>query len=156
MAKGKRNSKEEALFDRLQPVVADQGCVLVDLRLTSEDKKRFLRLYIDKRGGVGIEDCEAVSMVCDPLLDAWGEDQHDYFEVQSPGLDRPLSSPVEFDLHTGEEVEISLYQKLQGLKKFTGLLLSADEAGIVVELAAGEKLALAYDQLAQVKRVIRI
>lgn len=156
MAKGKRNSKEEALFVRLQNVVADQDCVLVDLRFTSENKKRFLRLYIDKRGGVTIDDCEAVSMVCDPLLDAWGEDQHDYFEVQSPGLDRPLSSPLEFSLHTGEEMEVSLYQKLEGLKKFTGLLQSADQAGIVVELADGKILELKYDQLAQVKRVIRI
>lgn len=156
MAKGKRNSKEEALFVRLQNVVADQDCVLVDLRFTSENKKRFLRLYIDKRGGVTIDDCEAISMVCDPLLDAWGEDQHDYFEVQSPGLDRPLSSPLEFSLHTGEEMEVSLYQKLEGLKKFTGLLQSADQAGIVVELADGKILELKYDQLAQVKRVIRI
>lgn len=156
MAKGKRNSKEEALFVRLQNVVADQDCVLVDLRFTSENKKRFLRLYIDKRGGVTIDDCEAISMVCDPLLDAWGEDQHDYFEVQSPGLDRPLSSPLEFSLHTGEEMEVSLYQKLEGLKKFTGLLQSADQAGIVVELADGKILELKFDQLAQVKRVIRI
>ncbi|MDD7401545.1 MAG: ribosome maturation factor RimP [Eubacteriales bacterium] len=156
MAKGKRNTKEDALFARLQNVVAEQDCVLVDLRFTSENKKRFLRLYIDKRGGVSIDDCEAVSMVCDPLLDAWGEDQHDYFEVQSPGLDRPLSSPLEFSLHTGEEMVVSLYQKLEGLKKFTGLLQSADQAGIVVELADGKILELKYDQLAQVKRVIRI
>ena len=156
MAKGKRNAKEDALFARLQNVVAEQDCVLVDLRFTSENKKRFLRLYIDKRGGVSIDDCEAVSMVCDPLLDAWGENQHDYFEVQSPGLDRPLSSPLEFSLHTGEEMEVSLYQKLEGLKKFTGLLQSADQAGIVVELADGKILELKYDQLAQVKRVIRI
>lgn len=156
MAKGKRNAKEEDLFTRLQSVVVEQDCALVDLRFTNENKKRILRLYIDKRGGVTIDDCEAVSMVCDPLLDAWGENQHDYFEVQSPGLDRPLSSPLEFSLHTGEEIEVSLYQKLQGLKKFTGLLQSADQTGIVVELPDQQTLELGYDQLAQVKRVIRI
>ncbi len=154
MAKSNRNKHEEQLFLRLQEPVRGKGCELIDLRFKTENKKRFLRLYIDKMGGVTIDDCERVSRCCDALLDEWGEDKHDYFEVQSPGLDRALVSPIEFILHKGEDLDISLYRKKDGMKKFTAKLIEADEEGICVRPLEGEVIELSYDELAQVKRVI--
>lgn len=183
MASYKRSEHEEQLFQRLAGVVEAIGYALIDVELRTEEKKRFLRLIIDKRGGVNIDDCEKVSEVCDPLLEEWGEDKHDYFEVQSPGLDRPLLTLTDFLLHLGEKVEVSLYQKVDGEKKFSAILEAADEEKLSFKKLPAElsktqqkklkkKLAksedgssavleekiinVSYEDLAQVKRYVEI
>lgn len=151
---GKRNQKEEALLNILEPHVREAGAELIDLRRVSENGKHFLRLFIDKLGGVSIDDCERVSGQADPILDEMGEDWHDYLEVQSPGLDRPLETVREFRLHLEERVDVSLYQKKDGQKVFSGLLKDADENGITILLDNGLEETFTMEEMAQVKRSI--
>lgn len=149
----KRNRKEEKLYENLQEPVRQAGVELIDLRLQKENGKLFLRLFIDKVNGVAIDDCENVNNIVDPLLDEWGEAEHDYLEVQSPGLDRPLTELRQFLLHLNEELEVKLYQKREDQKAFCGKLLSADDDGFVLQ-CADQKERFTYAETASVKRKI--
>lgn len=149
----KRNRKEERLYENLQEPVRQGGAELIDLRIQKENGKLFLRLFIDKAKGVAIDDCEKVNNIVDPLLDEWNETEHDYLEVQSPGLDRPLTELRQFLLHLNEELEVKLYQKREDKKAFSGKLLSADEEGFVLQCADQEER-FTYAETASVKRKI--
>ena len=150
----KRNAYENSLMERLRDSVAALGATLIDLRLLGEHGKQILRLYIDKRGGVGIDDCEAVSRAVDPLLDAWGETRHDFLEVQSPGLEHPLENAEQAALHTGEQVDVHLYQKKDGAKDFSGTLLQVDSDGVSV--GSGEVEAyFSWQEMSMLKRHIK-
>lgn len=150
----KRSAIEEKLYQNLQEPVREGGAELIDLRLLKEGGKLFLRLFIDKSGGVGIDDCERVNDIVDPLLDEWGVRDHDYLEVQSPGLDRPLTEARQFQLHLREELEVKLYRKRNEKKIFTGILQSADEEGFVLRCAEEEQR-FTYAEAASVRRRIQ-
>lgn len=154
MLKNRRNQREENLFQKLLPIIDDLGYVLVDLSLRSENKNRILRLYVDKLGGINIDELEEVSKTCDPLLDSWGEDSHDFFEVQSPGLNRPLESVAEYELHIGDDVDVSLYQKYEGKKKFVATILGADNDFLELEDEDGNSFKIEHEKVAQVKQII--
>lgn len=150
----KRQPAEEELMQFLKPVVEKNGISLIDLRRVTEAGRRFLRLYLDKRGGVTIDDCEAISRLVDPILDARGESWHDYLEVQSPGLDRPLETQEELELHLGEDVDVHLYRKLDGRKIISGILKSADESEISLLDGEGHEEKLDFALIAQIRRSI--
>ncbi len=108
----------------LQPLVQDLGYEFVGLEFSSHPKNPVLVLYIDKAEGIAIEDCERTSREVAALLDV--EDPipgHYVLEVSSPGLDRPLFSPEQFDRFTGEVVQITLFAPLGGRRKFKGRIL---------------------------------
>lgn len=150
----KRNAYENSLMTRLREAAAALGVTLIDLRLLGEGGKQILRLFIDKRGGVGIDDCEAVSRAVDSLLDAWGETRHDFLEVQSPGLDHPLENAEQAELHIGEEVELNLYQKKDGAKQYCGMLLAADENAVRIRSGEAE-YSFSWQEMSILKRHIK-
>lgn len=154
MPETKMNDHEAELFTKLTPIVDRLGFCLVDLRFKTEQGRCYLRMYVDKKGGIRLSELEAVSEVCNPLLDTWGEDRHDFFEVQSPGLDRPLSTVRECLLHVGEVLDFSLYQKLDGEKKFPAVLKEVDQDGVSLQKQDDSELTLAWDQIAQIKQII--
>ncbi|MDO5015539.1 MAG: hypothetical protein Q4E09_00775 [Eubacteriales bacterium] len=154
MLKNRRNRKEEDLFSRLDSVVSDLGYILVDVYLRRDHGVTTLRLLCDKPGGISVDELETISNACDPLLDSWGEDSHDYFEVQSPGLTRPLESLRELRLHQGDTVDIGLFQKYDNKKKFRAVIIAADEEKLVVEDTEGERMSLPHEQVSLVKQII--
>ena len=98
-----------------------------------------LTLYIDKEGGVNIDDCERVSRAVDPLLDEADPIEQAYMlSVSSLGLDRPLKKDADFARNIGKRIEIKLFAPKNGKKEFTGELVSFDESNIVVKLESGE------------------
>lgn len=106
-----------------RPVVEEKGCTLWDVEYVKEAGEWFLRLYIDKAGGVSIEDCEAVSRPVSDLLDACDPIPGSYtFEVSSAGLERALRRPEHFDACMGQTVDVKLYRAVEGRKEFTGIL----------------------------------
>ena len=116
------------------PVVEQCGCTLWDVEYVKEAGEWFLRLYIDKEGGVGIEDCEAVSRPVSDLLDEADPIQGSYtFEVSSAGADRVLKTPEHFTRFQGAEVEVRLYRPREGRKEFVGLLRSWAEGDVTLE-----------------------
>ena len=101
-----------------KPIVESHGCSLWDVEYVREGSERFLRLYIDKEGGVDITDCEAISRAVDPVLDEKDPIPESYhFEVCSAGLERALKRPSDFERFMGSAITVKLYRPRNGLKE---------------------------------------
>lgn len=123
----------------LKQPVAELGFELCDVEFIKEYGDWVLTLYIDKEGGVNIDDCERVSRAVDPLLDEADPIEQAYMlSVSSLGLDRPLKKDADFTRNIGKRIEIKLFAPKNGKKEFTGELVSFDENNIVVKLESGE------------------
>ena len=113
-----------------RPVVEAQGCELWDVEYVREAGEWFLRVYIDKEGGVSIDDCEAVSRALDPLLDEADPIESSYnFEVSSAGVERALKRPSDFQRFLGAHIAVKLYSAVDGQKEYLGYLRGYDEIG---------------------------
>ena len=134
-----KKSELESRVGRLaEPEILKEGVELVDVEFVREGKVQCLRVLIDKRGGVTIDECEAVSRRIDPILEEAGlMADVDTFEVSSPGLDRPLKKPADFVRHMGEKVDVGLYKAVDGDKTITGTLTDYDDGGLTLETADG-------------------
>ena len=133
------------------PVVEGAGCALWDVEYVKEAGTWFLRVYIDKEGGVSIDDCEAVSRPLSDLLDEADPIEGSYtFEVSSAGADRPLKKPEHFARFQGEEVEVKLYRPREGRKEFVGRLRGYEDGCVTLELD-GEAAVFARQEIALVR-----
>lgn len=122
------------------PVVEAQGCTLWDVEYIREGGEWYLRLYIDKEGGVSINDCEAVSRPVSDLLDEADPIEGSYtFEVSSAGLERALKKPEHFDACMGMEVDVRLYRAVDGTKEYTGTLEGYEDGAVTVNGKTFEK-----------------
>ena len=127
--------KTEAL---LLPIVEEKGYELVDVEYVKEGSNWYLRAYVDKEGGITINDLEAVSRKLSDLLDEEDFISDAYIlEVSSPGLGRPLKKDKDFDRSIGEEIEIHLYRSIDGNKQYVGLLKSYNKETITIETEDG-------------------
>ena len=121
------------------PVVEEEGCSLWDVEYVREAGCWYLRVFIDKEGGVGIDDCERISRRLDPILDEVDPIPDSYvFEVGSAGAERELKRPGDFEQFMGSDVEVRLYQPLDGSKAFVGTLSGYDNGDVSIETANGE------------------
>ena len=112
------------LTNLLQPLVEDLGYEFVGLEQSSNPKNPVLTVYIDSEGGISLEDCERVSREVAALLDVEDPIPGQYnLEISSPGLDRPLFTPEQFERFAGENVKLSLYAPQDGRRKFKGRIL---------------------------------
>lgn len=149
-----RSHIAQRAYDLVLSTVNESGCDLVDVEYKKEGKAFFLRIFIDKRGGVTTDDCELVSKAVDPILDARLGVIPDYLEVSSPGLTRPLVTSADFTRHLGEEVEVNLYHSLNGIKQLTGMITDVSEESLTVS-ASGVDHLLPRESIAMVRRTIR-
>lgn len=121
-----------------EPLVQALGCSLWDVEYVKEGGEWYLRLYIDKEGGVDIDDCEAVSRAVDPVLDEKDPIPESYrFEVCSAGLERVLKRPSDFERYLGAAVLVRLYRPHDGQKEFAGVLRDYRDGNVTV--SAGER-----------------
>ncbi len=117
-----------------QPVVEEHGCTLWDVEYVREGSDYFLRLYIDKDGGVDISDCEAISRAVDPILDERDPIPESYhFEVCSAGLERALKRPGDFERFMGSPILVKLYRPRNGLKELPGILRGYADGRVTAE-----------------------
>ena len=115
------------------PVVESCGCSLWDVEYVREGSEYFLRLYLDKEGGVDINDCEAVSRAMDPILDEADPISTSYhFEVCSAGLERTLKRPSDFARFMGSPITVKLYRPRNGLKEIPCVLTGYDDGKLTV------------------------
>ena len=134
-----------------EPVAAEEGCSIWDVEYVREAGCCYLRIYLDKEGGVGVDDCERVSRRLDPLLDEADPIPDSYvFEVSSAGLERELKRPSDFERFMGSEVEVKFYRPVEGSKSRVGVL-SGYDAGNVTILCGGEEKRFAAADVAQVR-----
>ena len=145
----KVTEKVEALA---RPVIEDEGCELWSVEYVREAGSWYLRVFIDKDGGVGIDDCERISRRLDPILDEADPIPDSYvFEVGSAGAERELKRPSDYEKFMGSEVEVKLYQPYEGKKSLVGKLEAYENGDITIS-----SVQLKKSQIAQVKLHISI
>ncbi len=138
----------DAVAQLAAPVVERCGCTLWDVEYVKEAGEWYLRVYIDKEGGAGIDDCEAVSRPLSDLLDEADPIQTSYiFEVSTAGLDRALRRPEHFAACMGQTVDVRLYRPVDGRKEHTGVLTGYEDGDVCVDDRRYEKKDVAQVRL---------
>lgn len=151
----KREEYELKTEQLLMPIMEEYHFELVDVEYVKEVGNWYLRAYIDKEGGITVDDCEIVSRRMSDLLD-----EHDYipdayiFEVSSPGLGRQLKKDKDFTRSIGEEVEIKLYKAINKQKEFNGFLKDFNKDMLVIELEDGNTMEIERSNIAIVKLAV--
>ena len=124
----------EQVWQFAEPVVEAQGCTVWDVEYVREGADWFLRVYIDKEGGVDIADCEAISRALDPILDEKDPIPTSYtFEVCSAGIERALKRPGDFEKFLGSDVLVRLYRPKDGTKEFPGVLRGYEDGRVTID-----------------------
>lgn len=132
---GKREDYEAKTEKLIMPIVEANNVELFDVDYIKEGQDWYLRVYIDKEGGVTIDDCQAVSRAFNEILDKENYITDQYiFEVSSPGLTRPLKKEKDYAKSIGELIDIKLYKAVEGLKEYTGVLKEYDKDNITIEI----------------------
>ena len=140
----------------IEPTVEQMGYRLVDVEIGKEEDSKVLYVYVDREGGVSLDDCADISHAIDPILDELDPIEESYFLcVSSPGIDRPLKKPADFLHALGKEMELRLYQPFEGKKKWIGTLQAYDSQTDEVTLACEEAtLTFPRKQIALIKPYI--
>ena len=138
------------------PIVEEEGCSLWNVEYVREAGCWYLRIYIDKEGGVGIDDCERISRRLDPLLDEADPIPDSYvFEVGSAGAERELKRPGDFEQFMGHEAEVKTYKPVNGSKAFVGTLAGYADGAVTLRVGA-ENMTFEKNQIALVRLHVSI
>jgi len=139
----------------LEPIIAEKGLELVDLEFVKEGVNWYLRVYIDKDGGVNIDDCEAVSRALEVKLDEKDPIEQAYIlEVSSPGIDRPLKKDADFVKYQGEIIDVKLYKAQDGSKQYQGKLLGLENGVLSIEEENGTIVKFEQKDIASVRLAV--
>lgn len=138
----------DRVYELALPIAEQTGCTVWDVEYVKEAGEWFLRVYLDKEGGVTIDDCEAVSRPLSDALDEADPIQGSYtFEVSSAGLDRTLRKAEHFDACMGQVVDVKLYRAVDGRKEYTGRLTGWKDGSVCVDETTFEKKDVAQVRL---------
>ena len=148
----RREAYEQKTEDLLKPIMEEYQFELVDVEYVKEGSNWYLRAYIDKDGGITVDDCEIVSRALSDLLDREDFIKDAYIlEVSSPGLGRPLKKDKDFSRSIGEEVEIRLFKPLNKKKEYIGLLQAFDKKMVTVQVENEEILQIPRADIALIR-----
>ncbi len=137
----------------LLPILADLNFELVDVEFVKEAGNWYLRAYIDKPGGITIDDCEKVSRTLSDVLDREDYIEEAYYlEVSSPGLTRPLKKAKDYDRNIGRPVDIKLFRAVEGCKEFTAILASYTDDTVCVTFEDGKELTIAKKNISLIRQ----
>ena len=141
----------ERLIALIEPVLGRMGYELVELEYASGRAHAVVRLFIDREGGVGLDDCERVSREVSALLDVDDPIPSAYtLEVSSPGFDRVLRTSAHFGRFVGSRVFVELKEPRAGRRRYTGTLLTVGESGIELEVDQ-EHVAVAFNEIGKAR-----
>lgn len=147
----KRDIYESKTEELVMPLISQNQFELVDVEYVKEGGNWYLRVYIDKPGGINVEDCELISRALSDLLDEKDYIEDAYImEVSSPGLGRPLKKEKDFERSIGKDVDIRLYRAKSGNKEFSGALVSYDKDTVTIE-EAGESITFERIEIALIR-----
>ena len=148
----RKETYEQRTEELLLPIIEEYKFELVDVEYVKEGANWYLRAYIDKEGGITVDDCEAVSRRMSDLLDEQDFIEESYiFEVSSPGLGRPLKKEKDFQRSLGKDVEIRLYQPLNKSKEYTGVLSAYDKESVVIRMEDGSDMVFQRTDIALIR-----
>lgn len=136
----RRESYEQRTEELIMPILERMQFELVDVEYVKEGADWYLRAYIDKEGGITVNDCEAVAREMNEILDREDYVEGSYiFEVSSPGLGRPLKKEKDYVRAMGKNLEIRTYQAIDHEKEFYGILCSYDENTVTIQEESGNE-----------------
>lgn len=148
----KREEYERKTEELVGPLIEENKFELVDVEYVKEGSNWYLRVYIDKPGGINIDDCELISRALSDMLDEKDFISDAYIlEVSSPGLGRPLKKDKDFSRSIGERIEIKLFKSIDKQKEFEGILKSFDKDNVTVETDDGTDMVFARQDIALVR-----
>ena len=135
----------------IRQIASEQALELVEVTLQKEQQGKTLCIYIDKPGGVTLDDCERFHKAAQPMLDAI---DYDFLEVSSPGVDRPIKTQRDFEKNRDALVEIKLFAPIDGAKTYEGNLHAMDDAAVTLTFANGTEKTFPRKAVAIIKPVI--
>lgn len=148
----KREEYEAKTENFLQPLMEEHQFELVDVEYVKEAGTWYLRAYIDKEGGIAVDDCEVISRKLSEWLDEKDFISDSYIlEVSSPGLGRPLKKEKDFARNIGKAVDIKLYRALNKQKDFTGILKSYDKESVTIEQEDSTEMVFTRSDIALIR-----
>lgn len=148
----KREEYEQKTEKMLAPILEENHFELVDVEYVKEGGSWYLRAYIDKPGGITVDDCEIVNRALGDLLDQDDFIEDSYIlEISSPGLGRPLKKERDFERSLGEEVEIRTYRMVNKQKEFRGILKAYDKDTVTIEMEDGEESTFERENIALIR-----
>ena len=148
----KKDTYEARFEEILVPIASQYGVEIYDVEFVKEAGDYFLRAYIDKEGGVTIDDCENVSRAVSDVMDQDDFIEEVYtLEISSPGLGRTLKKDKHLQKSIGEQVELKCYKPIDGQKEFSGRLVTFDKDSVTLQDENGQETTFARADLAQIK-----
>ncbi len=151
----KKEYAEQRTAELLEPLMEKNGFELVDVEYVKEGADRILRVYIDKTGGIRIDDCELISRALSDELDKDDKFDEAYvLEVSSPGLLRPFRKDKDFARNIGETVELHLFKAQDKEKDFIGVLKSFTRDSVVLELEEGKETVFLRSSISLIRKYI--
>jgi len=146
---------EDIVYELAKPIIDRNNFELVEIEYKKEGPDWYLRVYIDKEGGITIDDCQSVSEELSDLLDIADPIEQSYiFEVSSPGLDRPLKTDRDYRKNIGKPIEIKLFSPLEGKKIIEGILKGHTESSVEIEVE-GKALNVEKASIALIRPLIK-
>ncbi|GAA3662403.1 ribosome maturation factor RimP [Asaccharospora irregularis] len=151
-----KKSIETTVEEIVEKITEPLGFEIVDVEYVKEAGEYYLRVYLDKEGGISLDDCEQVSRKLSEQLDKQDPISENYFlEVSSPGLDRPLKKEKDFIRYQGRDVEIKLYKAVDGVKQFEGELVGLTEDKNIKIIIDGNEVEFNKKEVALVRLAIK-
>ena len=146
---------ESRTEDLIMPIIEEMNFELVDVEYIKEGGTWYLRAYIDKDGGITVNDCEAVARQMNEILDAEDFIPDSYvFEVSSPGLGRPLKKEKDYIRNLDKEVEIRTYRAINKCKEFYGILKEYDADSVTIQTEEQEVLKFQKNEIALIRQAV--
>ena len=145
----KKNSTEKTVWQFIEPLLTETPYEIYDVEYVKEGTEWYLRIFIDKEGGIDLDDCETVTDLINDPLDELDPIAEAYFlEVSSPGVERHLKSIRHFENAVGETIRVKTFVKIENNKEWVGILKSVDDNGITLD-ANGKTIAFSFDKIAK-------
>jgi ribosome maturation factor RimP len=142
---------EQVVEAAVTPIIAENGYEYVGIEVKKAADAVELIIYIDKEGGIGLDDCEKISRLVDPVIDVLDPIEGPYYLcVSSPGLDKPLKTSKDFERSIGKKVDVGLYKAVDKKKGFTGVLKTYDQDGFMMDVG-GKDMTFSYAETAIVR-----
>ena len=151
-----RKSIEASIEKIANPIADELGFELVDIEFIKENSQYFLRVYIDKLGGIGLDDCQKMSQSLGEILDKEDPISVSYYlEVSSPGLDRPLKTDKDLKRNLNKEITVKLYEAIDGKKNFEGILESLNEEYIYLRIDENKVMDILKSKISLIRLVVK-
>ncbi|GAB3070017.1 ribosome maturation factor RimP [Salinicoccus sesuvii] len=152
------NRTEQNVMTHAQPLIEEMGYKLIEVEYVKEGPDYYLRLYLDKKGGITLEDCARASEALSEKLDEWEIIEGGYFlDVSSPGAERPINDDDDLEMTLDQGIYVKTYQQIEGNKEWTGILKHYDADAVTIEYkdkTRTKSVVVSRDKIATIRKAV--